>query len=199
MDLQYPLNLSFKKTLRGQEVSLFDASNKPVFYARQKMSANVDVSIYADKKQAEKLYTVKSSRIIDFGGQYRFSDIYDSNYISIKQNVKPPWDAYYQVFDAQRPIISIHATNRCIKLGDTIFEYAPVINLLPGFIFRPIYNVKSESDGKIILKMQKKPSFYKQSFVIENVSQIQEPVQTVALLSLLLITFLGKIRWSISA
>ncbi|MCP4608261.1 MAG: hypothetical protein GY845_06065 [Planctomycetes bacterium] len=198
MELQYPLTLLFKKRLRGdQEIILSDATNAAVFYARQKLSANVDVSIYSDRKQTRKLCTIESNRIFDFGGQYHFTDLDGISDFSIKQQVKPPWKAHYQVYDAQEPIISIHNTNRFIKSGDTIFEYIPILNFFPGYIFRPTYNVTNESDGKVIMQMKKKPSLYKETFTIVKESQMAEPVQTVALLSLLLMTFLGRIRWSV--
>ncbi|MFC2027116.1 hypothetical protein ACFLU3_00355 [Chloroflexota bacterium] len=194
-NMQYPLKLSFRKTLRGEQIDVRDSSKMAVFHVRQKLSANIDANVYIEHEDSQKLYTISVNRSSDCVGQYCVTDQDGVNISSIKQQMKSLWKAYYQIYDGSTPIMTIRNKNQYVKLADTVFEYIPVLNWFTGCIFRPTYNVRT--DGEVVMKMTKKPSFHKETFVIEKVSEIGDREQTVILLSLIMITLLGRLRWSI--
>lgn len=193
--MHYPLQLTFKLWTFAPQVSITDEQNNLIFYVKQKLfKFKESITVFADHQQNQPLYYINADRIIDFSARYDFTDT-NNNYVgSVKRRgLKSIWRARYDIFDGEVNTFNIQEKNPWIKVADALFAEIPVIGILSGYVFQPIYLV-SRDDGNVVMRLEKNPSFFSRRFTIKAVDQLSYSEEQQVLLSLLMLLLLERNR-----
>ncbi len=193
--MQYPLQLTFKLWAFSPEISVVDAQGNLLFYVKQKLfKLKEAITIFADVERSRPLYYIKADRIIDFSARYDFTDENGAFLGAVKrQGLKSLWKARYDIFDGETPAFTIQEKNPWIKIADALFQEIPVVGLLSGYVFNPAYLVTS-SNGTVVMRLEKIPSFFSRQFTIKAMNQLSEQEEKQILLSLIMMLLLEKNR-----
>lgn len=193
--LQYPLNLSFKIVALAPQFSIKDANGNLVAYVKQKLfKLKEAVTVFADEKQTQPLFTLNADRILDFSARYHFADAQGAPLGSVKRHgMKSIWKAQYDVMDGETVVMSIQEENPWIKVIDAWFTEIPVIGMFSGYVFHPAY-VVSRLDGTVVMRMEKKPAFFEGKFAIEKKATLGETEEKRVLLGLIMLLLLERTR-----
>ncbi len=193
--MQFPLTLSFKKLALAPQISVTDANGELVFYVKQKLfKLKESVTVFGDREQTTPLYTIKADRIIDFSARYYFRDQNGNDVGSIKrQGRRSLWRAHYDIYNGDQVVAHIKEENAWVKVGDAIFGEIPLLGMLSGYVFNPVYLV-SGLGGTVVVKVKKQPSLLESSFTIEEAVDIDEAAELRTILSILMMTLLERSR-----
>jgi len=106
MKYQYPLFLTFKITTLSSDFTVTDARDKSLFYVRQKMFKLLEeVVVCKDSTQAQKLYTIKANKWLDFSAAYNFTNTAGQELGKIaRKGWASIFKAHYEIFDAQQAL-----------------------------------------------------------------------------------------------
>ena len=194
--MQYPLYLSFKVLTLVPQIYIKDATGLSILYVRQKLlKLKEEVTVYADPDQNNRLYKINADRVIDWSARYRFSDMNGVEFGSLKRHgTRSLWKAHYDIYDGLDPKMTIREANPFIKMADAIFGQIPILNFFTGYLFHPTYNVVSNQDGRIVMRLTKRPSFFESKFIIEKDAGLEQREEKVVLLSLLMMILLERRR-----
>ena len=197
MSFNFPLDLSFKFLSFGPQIRVTDSMGNLVFYVKQKaLKLKEAVSVFADEAQSQTLYTISADRVIDFSARYRFADVAGNPLGSVKRRgMASLWRSHYDVFvgDEEEAPHNIQEENVAIRLADGCVNNIPIVGLFAGYFFNPTYLV-SRSDGTVVMKLSKQPSFIEGKFKLEKTMELDELEETRILLSLLMMTLLERTR-----
>lgn len=194
--MQYPLEVTLKIWTLAPKIAVTDADGNLVFFVKQKLfKLREAIGVFADEAQTQKLYDLKADRIIDFSARYNFID---SNGISLgavkRKGLRSLWRAHYDIFDNETSsTLHIQEENPWVKVIDSLFAEIPILGTLSGYVFNPKYLVK-RSDGTVVMRLEKRPSWLSQKFTIKPVDQLSSREETQALLSLLMMVLLERSR-----
>ncbi|OLP17379.1 hypothetical protein BST81_16395 [Leptolyngbya sp. 'hensonii'] len=195
--MDYPLKLTFKLFSFAPQISVVDASGKPVFYVRQKLfKLKEDITLFADEQRQIPLYSIKADRIIDFSARYHFKDQNGNELGSVKRRgMRSLWTAHYDISPAhtETPAITIREENPWVKVADALFAEIPILGMFTGYVFNPKYLV-ARTDGTVVMRLEKVPAFLSRIFTIIQVNQMSEDEEKQAVLSLLMMLLLERNR-----
>ena len=194
--MQYPLEVTFKIWTLAPKITVTDAEGNLVFFVKQKLfKLREAIGVFSDEAQTEKLYDLKADRIIDFSARYNFVDRNGRSVGAVKRRgLRSIWRAHYDIYDdTTNSNLHIQEENPWIKVIDSVFQEIPVIGALSGYVFHPKYLVK-RSNGAVIMRMEKHPSFFSRKFTLKPVDQLSSREETQALLSLLMMILLERSR-----
>lgn len=191
----YPLELTFKIWALAPQISVTDAQGTLIAYVKQKLfKLKEAITVFADTAQTSPLYNINADRIIDFSARYNFTDSQGQIIGGVKrQGLRSIWKAHYDIFDGETVVMTIREKNPWVKVLDAFFGEIPVIGLLSGYVFNPAYIV-SRADGTLVMTLEKQPSFLSRRFIVKQLNQLSQKEQTQALLSLLMMTLLERMR-----
>jgi uncharacterized protein YxjI len=198
--MQYPLDLSFKVLTLTPQIYIKDATGTLVLYVRQKLlKLKEEVTIYAGPDQIAHpnnyLYKINADRVIDWSARYRFSSMNEVELGSVKRyGTRSLWKAHYDIYEGQDTKMTIREANPFIKVVDTIFGQIPILNIITNYLFHPTYNVMNNQDGRIVMRLKKRPSFFQSKFIIEKNTVLEQREEEVVLLSLLMLILLERKR-----
>ena len=195
--MQYPLLLKFKSIALAPQISITDANDNLLFYVKQKaLKLKESVTVFSDKEMTKPLYTMNANQILDFSARYEFADAEGSTLGAVqRKGMKSIWSARYEIVDGNRHIMTIRESNPWIKVLDHIFGELPVIGMFSGYLFHPSFVLTpAESESKELMRLTKKPAFLEGKFTLEKQGQLNEHEETLALLSLLMMTLLERGR-----
>ncbi len=194
--MQYPLYLSFKVLTMVPQIYIKDATGMSILYVRQKLlKLKEEVTVYAAPDQNNRLYKINADRVIDWSARYTFSDMNGVELGSVKRHgTRSLWKAHYDIYDGLDPKMTIREANPFIKVADVIFSQIPILNFFTGYLFHPTYNVMSNQDGRIVMRLKKRPSFFESKFIIEKDDGLEQREEEVILLSLLMMVLLERRR-----
>ncbi len=197
MKYQYPLSLIFKITTLSSDFTITDAREKSLFYVRQKMFKLLEeVTVCRDSTQAQKLYTIKANKWLDFSAAYNFSSAAG---LELGKIARKGWasifKAHYEVFNAQQALThTIREENAWVKVMDGIFGEIPIIGLFSGYLFHPAYLV-TDTTGAVVVRLVKEPSLIGRRFKLENKAGFKtEEEEERVLLSLSMLLLLERSR-----
>ncbi len=197
MKYQYPLSLIFKITTLSTDFTITDAADKSLFYVRQKMFKLLEeVTVSKDATQAQKLYTIKANKWLDFSAAYNFISAAGQDLGKIaRKGWASIFKAHYEVFNAQQVLnFTIREENAWIKLLDAIFEGIPIIGLFSGYLFHPAYLV-TDKTGMVVVRLVKESSLIGRRFKLERKAGFQtEEEEERVLLSLSMLLLLERRR-----
>jgi uncharacterized protein YxjI len=193
--MQYPLELTFKIWTLAPTISVTDAQGNLVLYVRQKLfKFKEHITVFSDAQQAHPQFTIKADRIIDFSARYNFADHNGAYLGSVKRRgLRSIWRARYDIFDGDASSLMIQEENPWVKIWDSLFQEIPILGALSGYVFHPKYLV-SRPDGRVVMRLEKLPSFFSRKFVLKPVDQMSDREETQALLSLLMMILLERAR-----
>lgn len=193
--MQYPLELTFKFWALAPQISVVDSQGSLQFYVKQKLFKLKElITVFADDQRSIPLYYIKADRIIDFSARYDFTDAKNNTIGAVKRRgLRSLWRARYDIFDGDDVIMTIQEKNPWIKIADALFAEIPIIGLLTGYVFNPVYLV-SRPDETVVMRLEKIPSFLSRKFTIKTVNQISEEEQKQVLLSLMMMLLLERNR-----
>lgn len=193
--MNYPLELSFKILALSGQIYVRDASGALVAFVRQEfLKLKEDINIYADEQQSRLLYNVKADRIIDWSARYTFTDAQGKPFGALKrQGARSLWRANYDIFaHGDTPVMRINEQNGWVRVGDAMFGEIPVLGLLSGYLFHPVFNVyRGETP---VARLEKKPAFFESKFQLSDVKGLSEEEERLVMVSLLTMTILERSR-----
>jgi hypothetical protein len=76
---------------------------------------------------------------------------------------------------------------------DALFAEIPVVGIFSGYVLNPVYLV-SRTDGAVVMRLEKIPSFLSRKFTIKAVDQLSDREEKQVLLSLIMMLLLEKTR-----
>ncbi|VAW36642.1 FIG00873082: hypothetical protein [hydrothermal vent metagenome] len=194
--MQFPLTLEFKKIALSPQISVLDANGNLILYVKQKLfKLKEAITVFADREQAQPLYTINADRVIDFSARYHFKDSNGIEIGSIKRNGRRSiWKARYDVYDSnEQPLMGIEEQDAWVKVMDGLFSEIPIVGMFAGYFFNPVYLVERPDDS-LALKVSKNKSFLESSFTITQESPLSEQEQLQTVLGVLMMTLLERSR-----
>lgn len=193
--MQYPLELTFKIWTWAPTISATDAQGNLVLHVRQKLfKFKEHITVFADSQQTNPLFSIKADRVIDFSARYNFADNNGAYLGSVKRRgLRSIWRARYDIFDSEVNTLMIQEENPWVKILDGLFQEIPILGALSGYVFHPKYLV-SRTDGKVVIRLEKLPSFFSRKFIIKPVDQMSDREENQAILSLLMMILLERTR-----
>ncbi len=193
--MQYPLELTFKLWAFAPQISVMDTQGSLQFYVKQKLFKLKElITVFADAERNTPLYYIKADRIIDFSARYDFTDANNNAIGAVKRRgLRSLWRARYDIFDGDDVIMTIQEKNPWIKVADALFAEIPIIGLLSGYVFNPVYLV-SRPDETVVMRLEKIPSFLSRKFTIKAMNQLSEREEKQVLLSLIMMLLLERTR-----
>ncbi|NET69476.1 MAG: hypothetical protein F6K63_35985 [Moorea sp. SIO1G6] len=142
----YPLTLSFKILALAPQLSVRDANGNLLFYVRQKLfKLKEAVTVFADEEQRDPRYYLNADRIIDWSANYNFQRNGGGSIGSIKrQGMRSLWKARYDISSGRNGQMNIEEENGWIKVMDGLFGEIPIVGILSGYLFHPVYLISDD-------------------------------------------------------
>lgn len=193
--MQYPLSLSFKLLALGPQISVTDATDRLVFYVKQKLfRLKEEVTVFGDREQQQALYRIHADRVLDFSARYHFTDVGGADLGAVKrQGMRSLWSARYDILEGERLVCGICEESPWTKVADAVFTSIPILGLFSGYVFHPSYLV-SRPDGQALMRLSKKPAFFEGKFELEQLAPLSTTEEARILLSLLMMVLLERSR-----
>jgi hypothetical protein len=197
--LPYPLHLTFKIwTLSPGRISVTDSQGNLLFIARQKaFKLKESVMVCSDEKLTNPIYQIAADRIIDFSARYTFRDKQNNSIGGVKrQGMRSLWRARYDIFEGDHnptPVMMIQEENPWVKVCDALLSEIPLVGMFSGYFCNPTYGVV-RPDGKIVMRLEKKPGFLSRHYTIKMVDQLNDQEEIQAVLSILMMILLERHR-----
>jgi len=193
--LRYPLTMSFKIVALAPQFSIRDASGDLIAYVKQKLfKLKEGVTVYADERQTQAMYTLKADRILDFSARYHFADQHGAGLGSVKRHgMRSLWKVHYDIMEGDTTVMSIREENAWVKVADALISQIPLLGMFSGYVFHPAYLV-SRADGAVVMRMEKQPAFFEGKFSVEKQASLSEAEEQGLLLSLIMMLLLERAR-----
>ena len=193
--MDYPLTLTFKILAVSPQITVTDARGQVVLYVKQKaFKLKEEVTVFADAQQTQPLYKINADRVLDWSARYHFSDVNGTPLGSVKrEGAKSIWKAHYNILDGETPTLTIQEENPWVKVMDALFTQIPIVGMFAGYVFHPAFLV-SRPDGTVVMRLEKQPSFFESTFILEKQAELSAQEETRVLLSLLMMTLLERAR-----
>ena len=193
--MRYPLTLSFKIVAMAPQLSVTDANGMVVGYIKQKLfKMKEDVTVFEDEQKLRPAYNMKADRVIDFSPRFQFFDQLGQQVGSVKRmGRKSLWRAHYDITSGPSGAMLVREENPWVKVWDGLFGEIPVLGLFSGYLFHPAYLVTSP-DGRVLLRMEKKPAFFEGKFLIEKRAELSAEDERAAFLSLMMVVLMERVR-----
>jgi len=168
--MNYPLTIRFKLAAISSQISVRDATDKELFYVKQKMfKLKENIQIFRDSSKQEQLFTIQADRVIDFSPKLTLTAANGAVLGSVKRNGRASiWKASYDIELGGQPVAHIKELNPWVKVLDALLSQLPFIGLFTGHILHPKYSVTS-SQGTELAVLEKKPAFFEGVFALNDV------------------------------
>lgn len=193
--LDFPLRMRMKIISVANQFYVTDARGKQVAYVRQKLfKLKESIQIYSDDSKDKLLYNIKADNILDFSGSYYMarSDASGLGFI-YRKGLKSLWRAEYEVCDQQQNhTFTIQQNSGWLEVIDGLISEIPVVGMLSGYFINPSYHVTRTSDGKKVMVMKKKPSFFERMFDIERNAKLSPAEEEQLMLALFMVVVLER-------
>lgn len=194
--MNYPINFSFKLLAIASQIYIRDANGALLGYVKQKLfKLKEDINVFADENQAQLLFNIKADRVLDFSAKYIFTSADGKVLGSIKRKgMRSIFKANYEIYNGSEiQVMKIGEENGWIKVIDSLVGEVPVVGMFSGYFFNPSY-VVSRLDGTPVLRLAKQPAFFEGKFQMTKLGDMNAEEENRALLSLLTMTLLERVR-----
>lgn len=194
--MQYPLQMAFKIFALAPQIYVRDASGETVCYVRQKLlRLKENVAVFTDESKKQLLCEIRADRVIDWSASYHF---YDSNNHSFgavrRKGMRSLWKAHYEVLDeSNQHYATISEMNPFAKVMDSILGEVPLLGLLTGYFFHPVYSL-TDNTGRELMRLTKGRAFLEGKFTIEKVGDCDEVDELRGLMAFLMTSLLERAR-----
>lgn len=195
--LDFPLTVRMKLMALAPQFYVTDKHNRHVAYVKQKLfKLKEDISIFANERQDQLLYTIKADRIIDFNASYSLQNAQTGQILgSIKRKgMRSLWKAAYRIYDTHDQLLyTVSEESAFIRFLDGLFSQLPILGLLSGYVFNPSYLVQ-DADGQTVLRMKKQPALFEGLFKMETFRPLLVQEQKRLMLSMMMVILLERYR-----
>lgn len=192
--MDFPLELKFRIIALAPQITLQDASGRPLCYIKQKLfKLKEKIEVFRDDTRSEKICEINADRIIDFNAAYAITDASGEKLGSLKRaGMRSLWRTHYAIQDASgADTYILRETNPWTRLADGLFESIPIIGSLSGYVFQPRYQITNAA-GEACYMLIKKPAFFESVFSLEREQETGD--DALIMLSVVLITLLERQR-----
>ena len=197
MELNYPLNMSFKLLALAPQIYVRDADGNTVCYVKQKLlKLKEAVTVFSDDSQQKVLCEIKADRVIDFSANYPFYDAQGEVFGRMaRKGMRSLWKAHYEVFDAEdSPVSVISEENPMAKVADSLMGEVPGLSLLSGYLFHPKYSLKTADTEEIKMRLTKEPSMFEAKFRIDRLYDYDNQAELRGIMAFLMMTLLERAK-----
>lgn len=193
--MRFPLNLTFKKIALAPQIYVRDEAGQVQLYVRQKLlKLREAVNVFADEAQQELKYTLQADRVIDVRTRYHIRDAAGNDLGQFRRkSMRSLWKLHCEVSRGDQVVFEIREANPWVKVIDGLIGEIPVVGLLSGYFFNPVYNLM-RPDGTMVLRAVKQPALLEGKFTIEKAGELDAGDEGLAVLSLLLMLLMEKNR-----
>jgi hypothetical protein len=193
--IAYPLTFSFKIVALSPQFSVTDTNGQVIAYVKQKLfKLKEAVTVFADERKTQPLYSINADRILDFSARYHFATTQGSALGSVKRHgMRSLWRSHYEIMDGDAVVMEINEENPWVKVMDAILDEIPIVGLFSGYVFHPAYLV-SRQGGAPVMRLEKQPAFFEGKFKVEKQAQLSETEEQRVLLSLIMMLLLERTR-----
>ncbi|HEX6694530.1 MAG TPA: hypothetical protein VF035_07545 [Longimicrobiales bacterium] len=194
--MRYPLELNFKKLAIAQQIYVRDAGGQLLWYVKQKaFKLKEAITVYGDEEQTRPLFTMQADRVLDFSARYALTDAATQQVIGVVQRkgMRSFWRAKYEVERNGQIVFELTEENPMVKVIDRLLFEIPLVGLISGYIFHPRY-LATRPGGSEVLRLQKEPAFLQGKFSVEQLTQLDDRDETLAVLSMLMLVLLERAR-----
>lgn len=193
--IHYPLTLSFKIVAFTPQFSVKDANGNLIAYVKQKVfKLKEAVTVFADERQSQPLYTLNADRILDFSARYHFADAQGVPLGSVKRRgMRSLFKANYEILEGDATVMSIEEENPWVRVLDSLIGEIPLVGMFSGYFLHPVYLVSRPNAG-VVMRMEKQPAFLEGKFSVEKKATLGENEETRVLLSLIMMLLLERAR-----
>lgn len=167
--MRFPLDLRFKIISLASRISVRDADDRLLFHVKQKLlKLKEAVTVFEDEEQTRPRYQIAADRVLDISARYHISDM-DGRELGALQRrgMRSIWRAHYEIYQNGEQLFEIREENPWIKLADGFFGELPIIGLLSGYVFHPVYVVTRVSSGEMVMRLVKQPALLETSYRLE--------------------------------
>lgn len=194
--MQFPLEARFKLLAIASQISVTDAGGALVYYARQKaFKLREAVTVFADEEQTRPVFRIAADRVLDISARYRVEDAGGvERGVLQRQGFRSIWRTRYDVEIGGRQSLTIREENPWVKVLDSILGDIPVLGMLAGYFFHPVYLVAPAGDGAPLLRVVKKPALFEGRFAIERRTPAEDRDVEVAVVAVLMMLLLERGR-----
>ena len=197
MNLNYPLNFTFKITTLSSDFNITDRNGNYIAYVRQKMfKLKEDVIIFNDESKSQELFRIKANQWIDFNASYAMTDLQSGKSFGnlSRRGMRSLWKSQYDIADETGTTkYQINEDNGWIKVMDGLIGEIPVVGMLTGYFLNPSYTVKDNA-GKEYFKLKKMPSLFGRKFQLDRIIDIDDQDESLVILSFLMMVLLERDR-----
>jgi uncharacterized protein YxjI len=196
--MKYPLNLQSKIIAISRQIYVTDSDGTGVLYVKQKLlKLREHVEVFTNNTKEKKLCDIRTAQIIDWSASYNFTDNQANSFGGIRRKgLKSLWRARYEIYSGDSDgatEFNVSEESVLVRLIDGIFGGLPIIGFLTGYVANPTYIV-TDSSGKAVMRLRKKPALWEGKFSIESLSELSAAQQTRILVGLLMMVLLEKNR-----
>lgn len=194
--MQFPLTLTFKVLALAPQITVTDASGQTLFYVKQKLlKLKEAITVFSDSSQTTELYKIGADRVIDFSAQYHITDARTGQAIgSIKrQGMRSLWKARYDIMQGERMVYHIEEESALVRVMDGIFGEIPIIGMLSGYVFNPVY-LMQDANGQTVMTITKEKALLETGFKIAQKTPMGDDETKLAVLGTFMMVLLERIR-----
>ena len=196
--MKYPLNLRCKIIAISPQIYVTESDGTAVLYVKQKLlKLKEHVEVFTDKTREKKLCDIQANKVIDWSSAYNFMGAQGNSFGGIRRKgLKSLWRARYEIYSGDSDgatEFNVSEESVLTRFIDGIFGQIPIIGFLTGYVAHPAYIV-TDSSGKAVMRLRKKPALWEGKFSIESLSELSPPQQTRILVGLLMMVILEKNR-----
>ena len=194
--MNFPLDLRFKLMAISSQISVTDAQGRLVYHVKQKaFKLKEAVTVFADEGQTRALYKIAADRVIDMSARYRIEDIGGSEVgILQRHGMRSFWKVHYEIHQGGRLAFVIREENPWVKVLDGVIGAIPIVSIFTGYFFHPAYLLSRGEDQPALLRVVKLPALLEGRFRIDAFPGADGPWVDLAVVSLLMMVLLERIR-----
>ena len=194
----YPLNVSFKILALAPQLSITDATGKPLLYVKQKLfKFKEKVEVFTDKSKTTLIGTIKANKVLDWSARYFFETPTGAQIGSVgRKGMRSMWKASYETFNPgdETPDYKISEENPFAKIMDGLIGEIPIVGFASSYLFHPKYAATSHSNGQVVMRLTKKPALWEGKFELEKLADLTPQQELNLLLSFTMLLLLERAR-----
>ncbi len=194
--MQYPLDLRFKLIAISSQIHVRDADDRLLYHVKQKLlKLKEDVTVFEDEHQSSPRFRIKADRVLDISARYHITDMSGREIGAVqRRGMRSIWRAHYEIYHNGQQLFEIREENPWVKMADGFFGELPLIGLLSGHVFHPVYAVRRMSDGEMVMRVEKRPAFFESRYSVEANPERLGAYEELAVMSVLMMLLLERNR-----
>jgi uncharacterized protein YxjI len=192
----YPYTFTFRISTLHNDFTVRDFTGQTHYFVKQKLfKLKEHVKVFTDDSQQQIAFEIKADRWLDFNSAYSFIRP-DGSTLGrvVRKGWRSIWKAAYELYDEQdHQDLIIHESNPWAKVGDSLLSEVPILGILTGYLFNPVYHI-NRPDGTLVCSFKKKPSFFGRKFELYKEAEFETGEEMRIQLGLMMMVLLERRR-----